>query len=74
MFLEAPREDWPALLARISREEDVLPALHGLPEGMGAAEFRQRYGDVDSPAYQALMAEIVGRIDALPIYREPLSN
>jgi hypothetical protein len=74
MFLEAPRDDWPALLARIGGEEEVLPALDGLPEGMAAEEFRQRYGDVDSPAYRALMAEIVARTDALPLYREPLSN
>ncbi|HMQ93230.1 MAG TPA: hypothetical protein PKA33_17990 [Amaricoccus sp.] len=73
-FLETPRADWPALLARITGEADVLPDLDGLPEGMNAAEFARRYGDVDSPEYRALLAEITARIDALPLYRAPLSN
>ena len=73
-FLETPRADWPALLARITGEADVLPDLDGLPEGMSAAEFARRYGDVDSPEYHALLAEITARIDALPLYRAPLSN
>ena len=73
-FLEAPRADWPALIARITREEDVMPALDGLPEGMSAAEFGQRYGDVDSPAYRTMMDEITSRIDVLPLYRPALSN
>ena len=39
-FLAAPRADWPALLARIGSEADVLPALDGLPSGLSDAEFR----------------------------------
>ena len=32
-------------------EADILPPLDGLPSGLSDAEFRARYGDVDSPAY-----------------------
>ena len=33
----------------------VLPALDGLPTGLSDAEFRHRYGDVDSAAYAAMV-------------------
>jgi hypothetical protein len=69
-FLAAPRSEWPAMLEQVRSEADVMPALDGLPRGLSAGEFRARYGDVDSPAYSTLVAEIAGRIDALPLYRD----
>ena len=68
-FLAAPRAAWPGMLARIAGEGDLLPALDGLPRGLSEAEFRARYGDVDSPGYSELIALIGGRIDALALYR-----
>lgn len=67
-FLGAPPAQWPALLSMIDDERDVLPALDGLPSGLSDAEFRARFGNVDSPAYQAEIAEIEGRISAMPLY------
>jgi hypothetical protein len=58
-----------ALSARIATEEDVLPSLEGLPSGMPEAAFRARFGDVESPAYQAMIAEINARLDAMPLYQ-----
>ncbi len=67
-FLDAPRAEWPAMLARIDGEADILPEVHDLPSGLTEDEFRRRFRDVDSPAYAAMVAAIRGRIDALPLY------
>jgi hypothetical protein len=67
-FLDAPKSDWPAMLALVTREADILPALDGLPSGLSEAEFTQQYGNIDSPEYAAALAEINRRIDALPLY------
>lgn len=67
-FLEATPAQWPALLDLIDDESDVLPRVDDLPSGLGEAEFRARFGDVDSPAYQAEIAEITRRISAMPLY------
>ena len=66
-FLEAPRSEWPAMLARIRSEADVLPDLTGLPTRLSEAEFTERFGAVDSPAYRAMIGEIEARVAALPL-------
>jgi hypothetical protein len=73
-FLEAPRDDWPALMDRIESEADVMPAFADLPSGLSEAAFRDRFGDVDSPAYAAVIAEIGARIEALPLHRAVALN
>lgn len=70
-FLAAPRSDWPAMLDRIKTEDDVLPALAGLPSGLTPEEFAARFGEVDSPAYQAMIAEIRARVARLPLEAGP---
>ena len=47
----------------------MMPAIDDLPDHMPDAEFKRRFGAVDSPAYNALVAEIDRRIAALPIYK-----
>jgi len=68
-FLAAPPEDWSEMLALIRSEDDLLPPLDDLPRGLSEAEFRARYGDVESAAYQALVADIDARVAALPLHR-----
>jgi uncharacterized protein YfiM (DUF2279 family) len=51
------------------RESDVMVAARDLPEAMSEAEFKRRFGGVDAPAYARMVAEIDGRIAALPAYR-----
>lgn len=51
------------------READVMVAARDLPESMPEAEFKRRFGGVDAPAYARMIAEIDGRIAALPAYR-----
>jgi|SoiMethySBSTD1v2_1073268.scaffolds.fasta_scaffold05332_16 hypothetical protein len=60
------------LIGRLSgplAEADMMPAIDDLPDHMPDAEFKRRFGAVDSPAYNALVAEIDRRIAALPIYK-----
>jgi hypothetical protein len=73
-FLDAPAAEWPAMLEAIERESDLVPSTEGLPGGMTQAEFEARFGDVDSPAYRAMVAEIRRRVDALPLGAPELSN
>lgn len=66
-FLDSPPEAWPAMLARLSDESDIMPSVEGLPSGMTEAAFRARFGDVDSPEYTAMVSEIRRRVAALPL-------
>jgi hypothetical protein len=50
-------------------ENEVMPATQDLPEFMPEREFIRRFGGVDAPAYNKMMAEIERRIAALPLYR-----
>ena len=53
----------------IDDESDVPSSLDGLPSGLSEAEFRARFGMWDSPAYQAEIAEIAGRIRHAALWR-----
>ena len=50
-------------------EAAILPALDGLPERLDAGRFRALYGEVGSPAYDAVVSEIERRIAAAGLYR-----
>ncbi|MCX7098865.1 MAG: hypothetical protein NTV43_13265 [Methylococcales bacterium] len=56
-------------VSEINDYRDFMPDPTDLPEHMDAAEFKQRYQSVNSPAYQALSQEIDGRIAAMAIYK-----
>jgi hypothetical protein len=51
-------------------DSDLMPAAADLPEHLDSDAFRQRFGHVGSPAYQAVMREIEQRIDASGLYRD----
>jgi hypothetical protein len=59
------------LLATRADEELYLPNLDALPEGLNVDTFNDVFERVDSPKYQAYLAEIISRIDALPITAVP---
>ncbi len=69
-MMAAPAAEWPALLARIGEESDVIIDYAGLPSIMSDEEFRARFRDLDSEAYVAMLAEIEARIDRLPLHRK----
>lgn len=48
-------------------DSDLMPHWKDLPEHMHEAEFKARFGGIDSPAYKEMMQEIEVRASALPI-------
>ncbi|WP_298922076.1 hypothetical protein [uncultured Roseobacter sp.] len=69
VLMAAPIDAWPSLLERMSAEQDVIVPFDGIPQIMPEAEFKARFGDVDSPQYKAMLAMIEARIDHLALYR-----
>lgn len=51
------------------KESDFMPNVADLPEFMPEAEFKRRYGGIDGPGYQKMMARIEARVAALPLLR-----
>jgi hypothetical protein len=47
----------------------IMPAVEGLPSGLSAAQFEARFGQVESPAYRAMLAEVERRVAAVPLLR-----
>lgn len=68
-FMAAPLADWAGLRARIKGENDVIISFGGVPTIMSDAEFKERYGDIDSERYNTQLAEIEARIDTLALHR-----
>lgn len=56
-------------LASSVREQDLMPQVDDLPEGMSESEFAQRFGKVDSPRYNQVVAKIDQRVAALSLYQ-----
>jgi hypothetical protein len=57
-------------LARGIVEADIMPPVDGLPEFMPLDRFRERFGAVGSPAYQAVAEDVERRVAACRLYRE----
>jgi hypothetical protein len=55
-------------LGAATSEAAFFPVFTDLPEGMSRAEFKRRYRDTDSAAYQRVIAEIDRRIDKTRLY------
>lgn len=56
-------------VARSLVESDIMPRADDLPEHMSESEFKRRFGGVDSPRYNQMIAEIDRRVEQLPLYR-----
>ncbi|MDM7861702.1 hypothetical protein QTP81_13960 [Alteromonas sp. ASW11-36] len=50
-------------------EADFFPSIIGLPEGLDKQSFTERFGNVDSDAYQQQVTEIQRRLEQLPLYQ-----
>lgn len=72
-LMEAPLEDWPALLDRLEAESDVVAGFEGVPQILERGAFEAQFGDVESPEYRAMLAEIEGRVAALA-FNAPLAG
>jgi hypothetical protein len=58
-----------AVLSRPLVEKDFFPKVTDFPEGLTAAQFKDRYGERESAAYKRVIAEIDRRIAKIPMYR-----
>jgi hypothetical protein len=56
------------LLANNKDYASIIPNVQDLPEHMDEDTFKQRYSEVGSPAYQAVIEQIEARIKQLAIY------
>jgi len=50
-------------------DDELLPEVGDLPEGLPQAEFVARFGGVGGAGYNRLLADIEARLDALPLLR-----
>ena len=50
-------------------EEDFMPPIDGLEEGLDEGVFRDRYGSPDDPRTRSVVAGIDRRIESRPLYR-----
>ena len=57
-------------LSKGLQEKDIMPLAGDLPENMPEKEFKRRFGDVGSSAYQAMMGVIEQRIAACKLYKD----
>ncbi len=65
---EASARALQSALAAGPKETDFFPRVSDLPEGLSDEVFKARYGDVDSPAYEAVVKQIDARIGKLALY------
>jgi hypothetical protein len=56
-------------LAGTLSESDFFPPVGDLPEGLSETQFKYRYGDVNTPAYSQMIAEIDRRIASIALYQ-----
>nr|WP_321400797.1 hypothetical protein [uncultured Desulfobacter sp.] len=56
-------------MAAVKTEDQFMPRIDNLPEGIMALQFKKRYSDFDSKAYNLVEDEIRQRINACPVYQ-----
>ena len=56
-------------LAQSANEPLFFPPIENLPEGLNTDAFIQAFTAVDSPEYQAMIADIKARLTQLPLYK-----
>ena len=68
-LMSAPPENWPALIALIKEENDVIIPFDGVPQIMSEEDFNGRFGSIESREYLQMLDSIETKIDDLPIHR-----
>lgn len=61
------------ILSKI-KDEQLLPQINGLAEGLSEQAFKESFGDANSAAYQQVLSQIDNRLKQLPIYQLDWSN
>ncbi len=67
-MMAAPPDAWPRILAGLESENDVIIPFDGIPQLMLEAEFKARFGNVESEAYKEMIAQIEQKIRALDLH------
>ena len=67
-LLDATPAELATLAANLDSEKDVFPSIDALPSGMSSQDFERVYRDVESAAYEQLIAKIDARIDSLRFF------
>ncbi|RLA47238.1 MAG: hypothetical protein DRR06_03150 [Gammaproteobacteria bacterium] len=57
-------------MARITNEDDYMPKLSSLPEGLQEATFKRQYGTTEDARYTRMQNELDRRIDNCRLYRD----
>jgi len=56
-------------MSEVMKEEEFMPRVDRLPEGIMELEFKRRYQDLDSAAYRLVKEEVERRVAACRIYQ-----
>jgi hypothetical protein len=56
-------------MAAVKTEDQFMPRIDHLPEGIMALQFKKRYADFDSKAYTMVEDEITQRINSCWVYQ-----
>lgn len=67
-LIEAKPEQLKGLLDTLGTERAIFPRISDVPAGLSDSEFERRFGNIDNPAYQEVLANIERRIDALAFF------
>ncbi len=65
---EASARALQSALAAGAKESDFFPRVGDLPEGLSDDAFKARYGEIDAPAYEAVVKLIDARIGKIALY------
>lgn len=68
-LMATPIAGWPMKIALIESESDVIVSFDGIPSIMSEEAFSQRFQNIESPEYAAMVATIEARIDDLALNR-----
>ncbi|MFN8830355.1 MAG: hypothetical protein ACK50Q_12830 [Labrys sp. (in: a-proteobacteria)] len=71
LFMFQPRSVWPNLIEKMKAESDFLGSFEGVPGIMTEDVFKERFGDVNSPAYREMLARIEANIDRTTLHATP---
>ncbi|MCP3871966.1 MAG: hypothetical protein GY699_02280 [Desulfobacteraceae bacterium] len=56
-------------ISLVDNENQIMPSISNLPEGIMELEFKRRYKELDSKAYQLINTEIDKRLDQCRLYQ-----
>ena len=71
-FMSSPVQDWPALIAQIESENDVIMSFDDIPQIMSEQDFIVNFGSIESSRYRAMLDKIEAKIDQRRLHSDGL--